>query len=397
MRKTHVLLIYEEMLPSIRLCGHLQMEELSRRGRIEYRDRQQWQVTSSDLSWSDVIVLGRTASWFLLRITELAKKRGKRLAYILDDDLLHVPEGMNSSRYYRSSVIRGHIATQIERCDVILSPNPRLLGKVMQPHQTGVLMEEPAVILRDRAARRRKDGAVVIGFAGGLDRVGDLETMLGNTLLRVKQRFGDRVRFEFFGAVPSFAGKLDAVSLPHCDSYEEYRRRLNMREWDIGLAPMPETDFHACKHYNKFCEYAASGIAGLFSEVYPYTRIPRDQGFFAKNTEEDWERQLVWMIDHPEDVHRMGETVLETAGSTLSVSTAADQMERNWPELLTCRSPEYPWPSTEALRLQGRLVKLIETLRIYHVHIPEILLRKGRARIARKLSGKRESPEASRQ
>ena len=57
-------------------------------------------------------------------------------------------------------------------------------------------------------------------------------------LLSIKREYGDRVKFEFFGAIPSFAGELDARCIPYCDSYDEYRKTLNTRAMSLR-GPLP--------------------------------------------------------------------------------------------------------------------------------------------------------------
>ena len=61
---SHVLLIYREMIPSIRLCGHCQMEYLAQKGRLDYRAIQETKLKSSDLNWADIVLLGRLDSWY---------------------------------------------------------------------------------------------------------------------------------------------------------------------------------------------------------------------------------------------------------------------------------------------------------------------------------------------
>ena len=44
---THVLLIYRQMIPSVRLCGHCQMEYLAKEKRLEYRTVQEESKTAT--------------------------------------------------------------------------------------------------------------------------------------------------------------------------------------------------------------------------------------------------------------------------------------------------------------------------------------------------------------
>ena len=58
-----VLLIYRKMIPSVRLCGHCQLEYLHQLGKLEYWCVQTEKLRDSILNWADVVVLGRLDSW----------------------------------------------------------------------------------------------------------------------------------------------------------------------------------------------------------------------------------------------------------------------------------------------------------------------------------------------
>ncbi len=298
-KSKHVLLIYRKMIPSVRLCGHCQLEYLAKEGKLQYRAVQEMKLTNDDLNWAQVVLLGRLDSWYECQLTKLLHKAGKYLIYIIDDDLLNISPEVSSAAYYGQKEIQTNIRGMIEMSDAILSPSPLLLEKYAVNGRKAIQIEEPAI---DPIPYRPHDPSkpVKIGFAGSIDRVGDIERILKDALIQIKKEYGNKVEFEFFGAIPSFVKELDAKCIPYTDSYDEYRRTLNDLEWDIGLAPMPDTPFHACKHYNKFVEYAAAGIAGVYSNVLPYTRLKPsyDCALLCNNQAETWKRTIKELIDH---------------------------------------------------------------------------------------------------
>ncbi len=341
--RRNVLLIYRTMIPSIRLCGHSQLAVLADEGLIEYRAVQEMKLKKKDLSWADVVVLGRTDSWYECRLADALFKAGKMLLYILDDDLLNIPPEVSSAAYYARKDTQAYIRGMIGMSDGILSPSPLLLEKYAVDGRKGFLLEEPAINPVTYSSRD-PEAPVKIGFAGSIDRVGDLETILGGALRRIKQEYNDRVAFEFFGAIPSFADELGATCYDYTDSYEEYRGVLNLLEWDIGLAPMPDTAFHACKHYNKFVEYAAAGIAGIFSDVSPYSRLTdfQDCVILCDNSEQSWFEAISLLIDNPEGREMVRENACNIALTTLSLretAKGAEEMMRSLPIRKTAGFP----------------------------------------------------------
>ena len=328
-KKRNVLLIYRRMIPSLRLCGHCQMQELAAQGKAAYRAVQEMHLTNADMNWADIVLLGRLDSWYESRLVKALRKAGKRLVYVIDDDLLCVPREVNSFFYYGQKEIHGFIRGMIDRSDVILSPSPLLLQKYAVDGRKAVQIEEPAV---DPVPYEPHDQAnpVKIGFAGSIDRISDIETILKDALLQIRREYGEKVVFEFFGAIPSFAGELNAKCIPYTESYDDYRKMLNEVAWDIGLAPMPDTPFHACKHYNKFVEYAAAGITGIFSQVYPYTRIPAFQSgaVLCENSAEAWIGAIRAMLNDREKLEDKRKTASAIANGLLSVKTCSQSFWR---------------------------------------------------------------------
>lgn len=326
-RLSHVLLIYRKMIPSIRLCGHCQMEYLAQEGKLEYRAVQEMKLKSNDLNWADIVLLGRLDSWYEYQLTKKLRESGRYLIYIIDDDLLNIPPEISSAAYYGQKEIQGYIRGMIVMSDAILSPSPLLLKKYAVNGRRGIRIEEPAI---DPVPYKPHDPdkPVKIGFAGSIDRTGDLEAILRDALLSIKREYRGRVKFEFFGAIPSFAGELDARCIPYCGSYEAYRKTLNSLEWDIGLAPMPDTPFHACKHYNKFVEYAAAGTVGIFSDMEPYTRLKRlEQACaFCGNSPQAWRGAIRTLIDQPRLREAMRSRVSELARTEFTVEHSAMQL-----------------------------------------------------------------------
>lgn len=366
-RKLRVLLIYQYRLlfPSIRVCGHCQLEWLAEQEKLEYRAVRDMALKVSDMNWADVVVLGRTDSWFEDRLARLLRRTGKYIAYILDDDLLNISPEISSASYYRRRDIRGYIRDMIDLSDAIISPSPLLLKKYATNGKKGIQIEEPA-IHPVQYSPRKTDGPIRIGFAGSIDRTQDIEVILKQTLMSVKEEYGDRVAFEFFGAIPRFAEALGARRIPYTESYDDYRRTLNELQWDIGLAPMPDTPFHACKHYNKFSEYAAAGIVGVFSNVQPYTRLSAfaDCAILCENTPESWTRALRELIEDADRRERYRRRVIECAKGPLSIPASAAQLEAGLPELKALKSARrirHTWLG--AWRAGDVLIRLFHKLR----------------------------------
>ena len=351
-----VLLIYRRMIPSIRLCGHCQLEHLAGRGRLEYRAVQEMKLKAADLNWADTVLLGRLDNWYEYQLVKRLRAAGKYLIYVLDDDLLNIPAEISSAAYYGRPEIQKYIREMMRLSDAILSPSPLLLKKYAVEGRRAIQIEEPAI---DPVEYRPHDpkAPVKIGFAGSIDRTGDLERLLGEALIRIKRAYGDRVAFEFFGAIPSFADQIGAKCIPYCDSYDEYRRTLNERGWDIGLAPMPDTPFHACKHYNKFVEYAAAGIVGVYSKVEPYTRL-KDTDILVFAEEEDWYSTVERLLKDRTAIEFVRQKSVSFVQTRMNVSEVSNELWKQLQPIRLYQEQSRVAPPGAFIRIQG-LVKRI--------------------------------------
>ena len=346
-QRPHVLLIYRDLLPSIRLCGHSQMETLAEMGRIEYRQCREQALGKDDLRWADIVLLGRMDGRIECRMAQRLRKAGKYIIYILDDDLLNIPDTISSAKHYRQPWVQASIREMISLSHAILSPSPVLLAKYATEGRAALLTREPSIAPVPYQPHD-PDAPVKIGFAGSVDRAADVAKLLGDALTQIKREYGDRVQIEFFGFQNPLAGALDAKVRPYCSDYDAYRAALNDMAWDIGLAPMPDAPFYACKHYNKFVEYAAAGVLGVFSDVEPYTQLKRDIGLgvFCENRTEVWVEALRGLLDDREKREALRRQVCECAVTTVSPETIALTLWERMAEIWSWRAEknEAPYP-----------------------------------------------------
>jgi hypothetical protein len=84
--------------------------------------------------------------------------------------------------------------------------------------------------------------------------------------------------------------------------YDRFLRRFSQAQFDIGLAPMKDDLFHRSKTNNKFREYGACGIAGVYSDVEVYSGCVQNEttGLLVANDSEAWYRAIAHLIEDPE-------------------------------------------------------------------------------------------------
>ncbi len=378
-RKMRVLLLCASRIPSVILCGGAQLRDLDARGLLDLRERTEKNVTSDDLRWADVAVLSRLDSLLGRECAKRMRKAGKTLVYMLDDDLLHVPENCQSARHYAQKVVQRNIQSTLACCDALLSPSPEILTRYAQAGQQRLLVEEPALFFTPPIPKQ--EGAIVrIGVAATPDRQADIEGVLAGALKRVHAACGERVAFEFFGAAPSFAPAIGATALPFQPDYESYLRTLHARQWDIALAPMPDTPFHRCKHYIKFVEYASAGAAGVFSAVPPYTRLDMEEdiGVFCENSEDAWYEAVMALISDREKREGIRRAASDYAQAHCSLAAASDALFAQLQALKRGDGTDHTRYPLGPLKIASEALRLCVALRTHGADAPRAAWRKIR-------------------
>lgn len=376
-RLPRVLLLYCSMIPSIRLCGHGQMQILARDNVIEYRFKMVYNVSQKELRWADIVLLGRLDGWYEYRLVKALKECGKYLIYIMDDDLLDIPAGLSVSKYYQRKDVKSRIQAMIDVSEAMLSTSWLLLEKYGQG-KAKILVNGFAVKPVTYASRT-EHVPIRIGFAGSMDRQSDVEAILCCALRKVKERYGDRVSIEFFGVAPAFASEINAVVIPYIGSYDRYRDKLNERQWDIGLAPMADTSFHRKKYYNKFIEYAAAGAVGIFSAVEPYLQLQQgtEIGIFCENRPDEWYQAICLLIENTPLRERLRRNANEYVREKLTDERAANALKDGMKEILRYRAPQrYGFICLEALKLVGLCQRGANAIYKYKWRTPQKLWEK---------------------
>lgn len=320
-----VLLVYRSLIPSVRLCGYEQLSFLHDQGIIQFDHASLYGVKRKQLSWADVVIFVRGDTYFERSLVRQLNKLGKRTVYVLDDDLLNVPDGFLCTPHYRKKKVIQNIKSLMQSCSLFVSPSPFLIELYGKKNQDHFQINEPAVEAKKRTGL--SNDVIRFGFAGSLDRADDLDKILSGAIKRVMRDYPQKVQFEFMGARPTVATELGLQCYPYEDSYQAYRIKMEELNWDVGLAPMPAGYFYHCKHYNKLVEYASFGIAGIYSDVEPYRQavVQGKTGLLCENSEQAWYEAMVYIICNPIHLQEMKQQVSVLAATTFSVPACAEQ------------------------------------------------------------------------
>jgi glycosyltransferase involved in cell wall biosynthesis len=281
-RRKRVLVTYESYIASIYLYWD------HARPALEAATGRSWllmpaaEVPLEDLYSFHAVIVARGISKRSLEVLRAAKRYGCRTVYDTDDNLLLIDQAFSDPENPWRRIFgeaRPEIEAMLREADVV-----KLYGEPAVPsylhYNRRIAVIRPYQILdREELPPPPDRRPVTVGFLGSYFKDDEFAPVVA-AILRVLQE-GPPVRFEFFGFLPKALEGLPGIShVPWRSSYPEYRRTLAGLGWEIGLAPLRDLEFNRGKNNAKYREYAAAGIAGIYSdaEVYRATIAHRQTG-----------------------------------------------------------------------------------------------------------------------
>jgi hypothetical protein len=325
----HVLVITPSLeLPSLEIMLHQPLRALVHQGVIRYTVKTEYAVQREDLEYSEWIVFLRNVEPIALEWMKLAHELGKRTIYCIDDNFLEIPDNTEVTSYYRNTVFRETFIQLMTQAGTV-KVNSTYFAEYIRQHFNTRVVCFPSSVDFDWIGMVEKpvrsDGFIVIGYEG-TNKAKDFSPVIP-ALQRVLSEYGGRVRLHFHGYIPEELSRHPWVThLPMSGNYRSYIQSLQQSTWDIGIAPLSDTVFNYCKTNNKFREYAACGIPGIYSETPAYMECVqhKETGLLTPHSVEGWYSSLREMIDKPDLRRKINEQAAAYVRQLYTIPSAAE-------------------------------------------------------------------------
>ena len=300
---TGVLLLSEQKIATVRLIEQVLEDYCSSVG-VELDSRTIAGMTPEDLQPGVLPIFCRTADvrsreW----MRQLTQAKWPFLYYI-DDDFWSLDKATELGRFYGRPSVRKALAHAIDNSSVTLASTNYLASKlasfdadirVMTPHVHPYLLERKVSV-----GERGRKGRLRLGFASNISRLEDLSFLLPELEDLLRQNPGWEI--DFIGVAPEIDGAGGNVNfLPYQHDYYSYVDLIRDRKWDVVLSPLRDTESARSKTNNKYREFAAMGVPGVFSAVGAYKEVIDGQlGIVVENTAEAWREGILRLADNAE-------------------------------------------------------------------------------------------------
>lgn len=264
------------------------------------------QTDEAAVRCADILLLHRTTDERAAHLAEIARRQGKAVVFLMDDDLLSLHEVAKDFSWLAPGTPRRLALERVIRsADLVITYSRLMRESIQELNPRNVLLETNIRRKWLAGAKSRvnqadcvseAEGPVKIGFAGGPAHRDEL-AVLWPAIVEASHRLGARAEFHFWGFMP--AGLEELQSPCHCEpftpSYEQYLTSLTSAGLDVMIAPLfGDKRAKQAKCPIKFLEITAAGAAGVYSDVEPYRPVVDGvNGFKCENTVESWSAAIL--------------------------------------------------------------------------------------------------------
>ena len=263
------------------------------------------EIRPKDLEWADNVFFIRPNNIFSYLLSKKAHKIGCFVTVFCDDDLLNLPSSLPSMPWRKNQLKK-----ILGEADLFQSSNAYLCEKYAVYTRTKRCYASDTLIFNEDIEQIPKkkssdDNIIKLVYAAGRDHASIFFFFIAPILPKLEERYGSHISLTTVGVNPDLSSFANGeMKIEHVEGMplEKYRNYMREQCFDIGLAPLRDSDFNKCKYFNKFLEYTLVGTAGIYSNCEPYTLVVRNRenGFLADNTEESWFRTICDAIDDHE-------------------------------------------------------------------------------------------------
>ena len=233
------------------------------------------QLTRSKLLWADIVILCRNNLREARRWHEEMLALSKPYIYILDDNFWALPDHLADAAYYKTGGKLQQMEEYVRFANLVKVFSPELARRVRR-YTARVVCDTAALdfSLLPRVLPPRAGDIIQIAYVTARGARDELVALFEQDLLAILAEFPQKVQAVFFTERPPAFQEVPNVQVVAVDwQYDRFIRSLAQARYDIGLAPLLNTEFYLSKTNTKTRDYGACRIAGIYSNLEPYFDI----------------------------------------------------------------------------------------------------------------------------
>jgi len=271
---------------------------------------------------ADFVIVQREAIQLGTTVYESALARSRAKLVFDFDDAIWLPDASPANRRMSWLKRPGKVPRLIGLADQVWAGNRYLADYAWRFNQDVQIV--PTTVDTDRHRPRPREetgGPVCLGWTGSPSTLKHFELAVP-VLLRLRDRFGDRIAFKVIGDAAYREEALGIRGTP----WREQTEIEDLGSIDIGLMPLPDDEWAKGKCGLKALQFMAMELPVVTSPVGVNTEIIDDghNGYLARS-EDEWFERLSALIESADTRRAVGRAARQTVVDRYSV---ASQRER---------------------------------------------------------------------
>jgi len=278
------------------------------------------------VDWADVIVVQRVLGKGIQHLIHYCHMRGKKVVFEIDDNVWQFPD---SPEYQDAQAkdVPAQTTDIIDRCDAVTVSTQAIANEIEKTSKTPVTVIPNALDFEQWKQLDIRHEHFLVGWAGGHYHVQDLEMIVPGLKKIIEQN--QKTTLVFLGCCPMqlLIDHPDKVFMQEFVSVEMFPKTMSVMKFDIGLAPLYETEFAKSRSNIRLLQYSALQIPSVVSYYGEYGKAI-DDGFPAVSVTKDgsWAEAVQWYIDNPEQRIEIGKKAKEYVAERYDIKNNV----RNW-------------------------------------------------------------------
>jgi glycosyltransferase involved in cell wall biosynthesis len=264
----------------------------------------------------DIVFVQREC--FMLGTAFFEKRFAANTNLIFDFDdsiwLQNVSEGNKAFRFLKNA---GKTKEIIGAAGLVIAGNQYLADYALQFNSNVVIIPTTIDTRIYYPVSKGEPETLCIGWSGSFSTIQHFEYRI-HALKRIKQNYGNRVKFKVIGDASYHSSVLEIKGLP----WKKDTEVKDLEEIDIGIMPLPNDEWTKGKCGLKGLQYMGMAIPTIMSPVGVNTEIINDgvNGLLAES-EDEWFDKLSNLVESTELRKRIGIEGRKTVVEKYSVET----------------------------------------------------------------------------
>jgi glycosyltransferase involved in cell wall biosynthesis len=325
-----VLMIAEHRTATVSLLEQL-LAHLQSTTSLRTRTRLLHELRATHLTSETYPFIVRSCNPSAHRLAKTLRRHGVAYGFYLDDNFWLLDPETPLGRHYAARGTRRRLDAIVRHASPVITATALLRDFVRTTLNEDAIQLDAFFdlsLIPDLPPAPRSHRITRGGFAGSTSRVGDLVDVFADVLRTLDAH--DDVEFEVIGAddgaLPVHHPRLR--TFPHLPSYEEYVAFQRSREWDFALAPLGSSASNLYKTDNKYREYAAQGIPGVYQDSPAYDAVRDGSTGLLAGATRSWHDAMERYIADPELRARIRRDARQDVEKRCSLAVVAPQWER---------------------------------------------------------------------